>query len=67
MQDEDLRMAMIPPEVKENIFRLKNENKRLKELITSDASGTGGGEQNVALQTLVDELKEREARFASWF
>ncbi len=50
---------MIPPEVKESIFRLKNENKRLKELITNEASG---GEQNEALQTLVDELKEREAR-----
>jgi len=53
---------MIPPEIKESIFRLKNENKRLKELNSSEVSNN---EQNVAMQTLVEELKEREARLKS--
>ncbi len=34
-QDDDFGlMAMIPLEVKEKLFRLKNENKKLKEQIT---------------------------------
>ena len=96
-------MAMIPLEVKEKLFRLKNENKKLKEqvigsnlfnknynvyaklkaelsfvyqirakkvwissnqnLLQINIESSGG--QNEVLQTLVDDLTEREARLES--
>ena len=46
-------MELIPPAIKEKILRLQAENKRLKQ---------GQSQDEPLLQTMIDDLKERETR-----
>ena len=53
---------MIPPSVKERLLRLQHENKKLKAAASGGAggSGAGGSSSPEVMQTMIEDLKERE-------
>ena len=53
---------MIPPSVKERLLRLQHENKKLKAAAAggAGAGGPGGANSPEVMQTMIEDLKERE-------
>ncbi len=58
---------MIPPSVKERLVRLQHENRRLRSQLSSGGGGSGAGgvggggtADSDLMQTMVDDLRERE-------
>ena len=55
-------LEMIPPSVKERLLRLQHENKKLKAAAAggAGAGGPGGANSPEVMQTMIEDLKERE-------
>ncbi len=51
-------LEMIPPSVKERLVRLQHENRQLRSQVKG--LGGGGGAEADLMQTMVDDLRERE-------